>query len=288
MTAQYGPHRWSAGYHDNGDNDAFRGASFTVADLAGARFVDCDLSGVKVVDSWLVGVDMSGYVGTSSSTASTSPAFVEAELDRRHPERVQLREIRAADDFRAMWDTIERLWAGTVARAERLPEPARHERVDGEWSFVETMRHLVFITDSWASRTILDEPMPFHRLGLPQTAYAPADAEALGMDLDDRPSYAEVMAARADRMALVRGILGRAHRRRPRADLHALTGARLSGGVTPGLGVPRRGHGGGVRAPPVRDTRPRGAGRKLAGTRTTGQAAGAATHSSSRRMNTAP
>ncbi len=106
-----------------------------------------------------------------------------------------------------MWDTIERLWADTVARAERLPEPARHERVDGEWSFVETLRHLVFIADSWASRTILDEPMPYHRLGLPQTAYAPADAEALGMDLDERPSYAEVMEARADRMALVRGIV---------------------------------------------------------------------------------
>ena len=70
-----------------------------------------------------------------------------------------------------MWDTIERLWSDAVARAERLPESARHERVDGEWSFVETLRHLVFIADSWASRTVLDEAMPYHRLGLPQTAY---------------------------------------------------------------------------------------------------------------------
>ncbi|HEY0693291.1 MAG TPA: DinB family protein, partial [Kribbella sp.] len=43
--------------------------------------------------------------------------------------------------------------------------------------------------------------------GVPQTAYAPADAAALGMDLDARPSYAEVMKVRADRMALVRGIV---------------------------------------------------------------------------------
>ena len=49
--------------------------------------------------------------------------------------------------------------------------------------------------------------MPYHRLGLPQTAYAPADAAALGIDLDARPSFAEVLAARADRMALVRGIV---------------------------------------------------------------------------------
>jgi len=106
-----------------------------------------------------------------------------------------------------MWDTIEGLWSDTVARAERLSEPAVHERVDGEWSFVETLRHLVLITDAWASRTVLDEPRPYHRLGVTQTAYAPADAAALGIDLDARPSFPEVMKLRADRMTLVRGIV---------------------------------------------------------------------------------
>jgi hypothetical protein len=207
MSAQYGPHRWSAGYHDDGNNDAFHGATFMVADLAGARFVDCDMTGVKIVDAALIDVDMSGYVDRLVVNGVDVTRFVDAELDRRHPERVQLREMRSADDFRAMWDTVERLWSDTVARAERLPEPARHERVDGEWSFVETLRHLVYITDSWASRTVLDEEMPFHTLGLPQTAYAPADAAALGMDLDARPSFAEVMTVRADRMALVRGLV---------------------------------------------------------------------------------
>ena len=207
MPAQYGPHRWSAGYHDNGNNDAFRGASFTVADLAGAKFVDCDMSQVKIVDSWLVDVNVSGYLSNFVVNGVDVTAFVDAELDRRHPERVQLREMRMADDYRAMWDTIERLWSDTVARTERLPEPALNERVDDEWSFVETLRHLIFIADSWASRTVLDEPVPYHRLGVPQTAYAPADAAALGMDLDARPSYAEVMKVRADRMALVRGVV---------------------------------------------------------------------------------
>ncbi len=205
--AQYGPHRWSAGYHDDGNNDAFRGASFSVADLAGARFLDCDLSQVKIVDSWLVDVEVSGYVSNFVVNGVDVTAFVDAELDRRHPERVQLRGMQTADDFRAMWDTVERLWSDTVARAERLPEPARHERVGDEWSFVETLRHLVFIADSWASRTVLDEPMPYHPLGITQTAYAPADAAALGIDLDARPSYAEVMTTRAGRMALVRGLV---------------------------------------------------------------------------------
>jgi hypothetical protein len=207
MAAQYGPHRWSAGYHDDGNNDRFHGASFMVADLGGAKFVDCDLSNVKIVDSYLVDVNVSGYVGNFVVNGVDITAYVDSELDRRHPERVQLRGMHTADDYRAMWDTIERLWSETVARAERLPEPALYERVDDEWSFVETLRHLVYITDSWASRTVLDEPMPYHRLGLPQTAYAPADAAAIGMDLDARPSFAEVMRVRADRMALVRRIV---------------------------------------------------------------------------------
>jgi hypothetical protein len=48
--------------------------------------------------------------------------------------------MQTADDYRTMWDTIEHLWSDTVARARRLPEDARQERVDDEWSFVETLR----------------------------------------------------------------------------------------------------------------------------------------------------
>lgn len=205
--AQYGPHRWSAGYHADGQNEQFRAATFLVKDLRGARLVDCDLTGVRIVDASLVDVDVSGWVSNLVVNGVDVTGYVEAELDRRHPERVQLRGIQNADDFRAMWSTVEGLWAGLIERAERLPEARRHERVNDEWSFVETLRHLVFITDSWVSRTILDQPKPFHPLALPQTAYAPADAAALGMELDARPTYSEVLEARADRVAVVRGVL---------------------------------------------------------------------------------
>jgi hypothetical protein len=187
--------------------DAFRGASFTEVDLAGATFRDCGFRKVKIVDSLLTDVVVDGVVGNFVVNGVDVTAFVDDELDRRHPERVQLRAMRTADDYRAMWDTVERIWADTVARAERLPEAARHERVDGEWSFTETLRHLVFATDAWASRTVLDQPMPYHRLGLPQPSYPPADAAALGVDLDARPSFAEVAEASADRMALMRGLV---------------------------------------------------------------------------------
>jgi hypothetical protein len=219
--AQFGPHRFYAG--EGGGSAEFRGARFDVADLRGARFTDCDLTGVTIRDGWLVDVNISGYLSNVTVNGVDVTDFVSAELDRRHPERVQFRAIRNAGDFRAMWDTIERLWAKAAERAGRLPAAALAERVDEEWSFEQTLRHLVFITDAWASRTVLDEPMPYHPLGLPQSWYPPADAAALGIELTARPSYAEILAARADRMAVMRRIvagltdegLGRLCRRSP-------------------------------------------------------------------------
>ena len=192
---------------DDDSAGAFRGASFTGADFTGAKFRDCDLRQVKITDSWLVDVNVSGLVDRFVVNDVDVTAFVEGELDRRHPERVQLRAVRTAGDYRAMWETIERLWSDTIARAGRLPEPALGLRVEDEWSFIETLRHLVFATDAWAGRAILDEPMPYHRFGLPSTGYPPADATALGLDPGARPSLAEVMEVRASRMTLVRGII---------------------------------------------------------------------------------
>jgi hypothetical protein len=203
--AQFGPHRFYAG--DGGGSTQFQGARFDVADLRGARFTDCDLTGVTVRDGWLVDVSISGYLSNVTVNGVDVAGFVDAELDRRHPERVQLREVRDADGVRAMWDTIERLWAGAGERAGRLPAEAVAEQVSQEWSFAQTLRHLVFITDAWASRTVLDEPMPYHPLGLPQSWYPAADAAALGIDLTAQPGYAEIQAARADRMAVIRRIV---------------------------------------------------------------------------------
>ncbi len=203
--AQFGPHRFYAG--EGGGSAEFRGARFDVADLRGARFTDCDLTGITIRDGWLVNVSISGYLSNVTVNGIDVGDFVRAELDRRHPERVQFREGQTADDFRAMWDTIERLWAEAVERAGRLPAAALAEQVDEEWSFEQTLRHLVFITDAWASRTVLDEPMPYHPLGLPQSWYPDADATALGIDLTAQPGYADILAARADRMAVMRRIV---------------------------------------------------------------------------------
>jgi hypothetical protein len=72
-----------------------------------------------------------------------------------------------ADGFREAWNILERLWQRTDERARGMaPEPL-HERVEGEWSFIETLRHLVFATDAWVKRAILGEPSPWDPLDLP-------------------------------------------------------------------------------------------------------------------------
>lgn len=52
----------------------------------------------------------------------------------------------------------------TVALAQSLSQSA-WASVDGEWSFSQTLRHLVFATDIWLGRAILGSD-DFHPLGL--------------------------------------------------------------------------------------------------------------------------
>jgi hypothetical protein len=59
---------------------------------------------------------------------------------------------KTIDGFRTAWSTVEATWATTFDRARQLSETELHESVNGEWSFVETQRHLIFVTDAWIGR----------------------------------------------------------------------------------------------------------------------------------------
>ena len=187
--------------------DSYRDQRFEGADFNGATFRNCDLRNVKMPACWLEDVRVDGFVRSFFVNGIDVAPLVEAELDRRHPERAQLHAMKTADDHRAMWKVIEAQWAGTVERAQRLPEPVLHERVDDEWSFVETLRHLVFASDAWVNRAVLDAPTPFHPLGVTHTSYPIDAAVGLGIDLDAQPSLDEVLAMRRERLAIVRGVV---------------------------------------------------------------------------------
>jgi uncharacterized damage-inducible protein DinB len=119
---------------------------------------------------------------------------------------------------REAWDILGRLWEQTVDRARRLPPDLLHESVGGEWSFVETLRHLVFATDAWIRRAILGDPSPWDPDlpwdEMPGTPGVPRDRAA-------RPSLDAVLELRRDRMATVRQVI------------EGLTAASLDGSTEP-------------------------------------------------------
>ncbi|HEY5263113.1 MAG TPA: DinB family protein, partial [Acidimicrobiales bacterium] len=74
--------------------------------------------------------------------------------------------------------------------------------VNGEWSFIETLRHLTFATDSWIRRAILGNPAPWDALGLPFSEWP--DGPEFSRALDVQPSLDTILAVRRERAATVR------------------------------------------------------------------------------------
>jgi hypothetical protein len=194
------------------------GARFHDVDLTNARFRLVDLTGVTIRDAALVNVDMTGEIRNLRVNGVDVVPFVEAELDRRYPDRVKMRPADA-DGFREAWDILERLWQPTVERARQMAPESLHERVEGEWSFIETLRHLVFATDAWVKRAVLGEPSPWDPLDLPHDEM-PGEP-SVPRDRGARPSLDKVLALRADRMATVREVIA------------GLTGEKLAGLTEP-------------------------------------------------------
>ena len=180
------------------------GTRFENVGLRGTWFHNVDLEGAVLRGAWMKDVEIDAYVEDVRINGVDVAPLIEAELDRRDPERALMRPIDA-DGFRAAWVVVERRWAETVERARALPEELLHERVDREWSFIETLRHLVMATDSWVLRAVLGLARPHHPLGLPHTEMEPVDG--VPADHAARPGLDEILAVRADRMAVVRRVL---------------------------------------------------------------------------------
>jgi DinB superfamily/Pentapeptide repeats (8 copies) len=180
------------------------GAQLRAVDLTGALFRGVDLSRVVMRGVELVDVDIHGEVENLRINGVDIGPLVNAELDRRYPDRVKMRPTDPAG-FREAWDIVERLWRGTVERAGRLRPELLHESVDGEWSFIETLRHLVFATDSWITRAILGNPSPWDALDLPWDEMP--DTPGVPRDRAARPSLDAVLELRRDRMSTVRQVI---------------------------------------------------------------------------------
>ncbi|WP_445155098.1 DinB family protein [Arthrobacter sp. Hor0625] len=212
--------------------DNLLGATFTDVDLRGARFVRSILSGavMRGVDAAGADIDAPWLVEEGNTLLVNGVdvvPFVEAELNRRFPGREQ----RRAEDpvgLREAWAALERTWQATLERAAAMPAGTVDVSVDGEWSFAQTLRHLVMATDTWFRKAILELEEPYHPAGQPHAEYAMD-----GYDLSvfaAAPPYAEALEVRAGRQAMVRDYIATvtdeelsARRRNPWGPEHAVT-----------------------------------------------------------------
>jgi uncharacterized damage-inducible protein DinB len=202
------------------------GSVFADVDLTGARFTNVHLRDVTVRGAWAERLDLDGDFDELLYNGIDLIPLWRAELARQHPEFALL-EPDHADGYREVWPVLEELWAATVARARALPEELLHERVDDEWSFIETLRHLLFVTDAWLRRAVLDEttydPLDLAHAEMGNVGGIPQDPSA-------RPSLDEVLGPREERVALTRDFFA------------GLTDERLAGETTvTGPGYPEAG-----------------------------------------------
>ena len=167
-------------------------------------FIGEDLRGSRFRGAELVNVDIHGEIEDLTINGVEVAGLMNAELDRRYPERAKMRPNDPAG-FREAWDVVERLWGGTVVRARGLDPELLHESVGDEWSFIETLRHLVFATDSWIRRAILGDPAPWDPLALPWDEMP--ETPGVPRDRDVRPSLEAVLELRRDRMSTVREVV---------------------------------------------------------------------------------
>ena len=207
------------------------GSRFQMVDFAEVEFRDVAFRKVRMRGVELDDVEINGELRNVRINGIDVWPLVSAELDRIHPERARLRPTDV-QGYREAWTILEDLWSGTVERARRLssddPE-LLHASVDGEWSFIETLRHLAFATSCWLHRAILGEPRPWGPLELPWDTMP--DTPGVPRDRDVRPSLDEALAVRLQRSGEVR------------AYLESLTDEQLAGETAPltGIGWPREG-----------------------------------------------
>ena len=179
--------------------DELKDARIHRSDLSGALLRSVNFSNVTITESLLYDTDISGDVSGLRINGVEVAPLIEAELDRRHPERTRLRATDVAG-LQAAFDAVDEMWARTIERARQLPPGTLHERVGGEYSFVETLRHLLFATDAWLTRMVLRVPDAYHPYAVPPDL--PLDAPP-----DTGPGLEPVLEARAEGMGRVRAYL---------------------------------------------------------------------------------
>ncbi len=177
------------------------GAVFWGADLTGARFRDVNLTDLAVSHALMVNVDIDAQIDRFVINGVDVTAYVN-ERDQWYPLRAMIRPTDP-EGARAASAGVDAAWASTIDMARTLPEAALHESVNGEFSFVQTLRHVVFAIDKWFTVPVLGGE--FHPSGLPNSGSV--DVPFPGLDYSLTPTSDEALAVLEDRSQRVRDYL---------------------------------------------------------------------------------
>ena len=146
------------------------GVSVHNANLSGASFYDVNVSDATIRSATVANLSITdSYIRGLTIDGIRVDLLIEAELDRRDPERVRLRITDTEDPeciraVMARLDEVRSMFYATLRAASpgvlvRRPSPQ-------EWSALECVRHLVFAEELYVNRWILRNDEPWSRLGL--------------------------------------------------------------------------------------------------------------------------
>ena len=155
-------------------NVNLEGAVFDDVNLSGGRIHNANLTNFNIEDAYIKGLTVFGF---------RIDELIEAELDRRDPERGRLRMADCFDPecVRAVLQHLGEVRAGFRTFLREANPALWSTRPDPEnWSVIENLRHLIFAEDLYLNRWLLQNNEPWCKLGL-RPAF-----------LADNPNYAEV------------------------------------------------------------------------------------------------
>ena len=145
-------------------------ATFSDVNLSQAAFDDVNLRSARIRNANLGGLTIDdAYIGGMTVFGFRVDQLIEAELDRRDPERLRLRMADPYDPacVRAVLQRLDEVRAGFAAWL-RSTDPAllTARPAPDQWSALECLRHLVFAQDLYLNRWLLRNKRPWCKFGL--------------------------------------------------------------------------------------------------------------------------
>jgi Glyoxalase-like domain/DinB superfamily/Pentapeptide repeats (8 copies) len=178
-----------------------RSRSFADADLSGTRFVRCYFDGATFRGVALSNVSVDGEIDGLTINGVDIAPLVEAELNRRFPGR-ELRHGTSCAQLQESWEKVQAAWSDAVTLVRGLPPHVMDTGVDSEWSFLQTLRHLIMATDVWLRGAVQRIDPPYHPIGQPFSEYE-TDGYDTSHFTETAPSLERVLEVRAERQAMV-------------------------------------------------------------------------------------